>query len=84
MKRAHQKGQAVIEAILILALLLGLSRVVANYFKSNEVLKQLVSGPWQSLSSMIQNGVWDPKGPNNSKAVHPNQHDRHISVLGDD
>ena len=73
----------VVEAILILVILFGITQAVSNYFKSNEVFKNMVEGPWKSLSSMIQNGVWDPKGHTSSKNLHPSYQDRHVSVEGE-
>lgn len=76
-----QGGQAVTEAVMILVLLMGFTFVVANYFKSQEVLKTLIQGPFQHLAGMMQNGVWAP--PEVGAAKHPSSHDRHITVQGD-
>jgi Na+/alanine symporter len=77
----NESGQAVTEAVMILVLLMGFTFLVANYFKSREVLKQLIQGPFQHLAGMMQNGVWAPPGAGATK--HPSSHDRHITVQGD-
>ncbi len=74
-----QRGQGITEAILIIVLLLGFTFAVANYFKDQEVLKQVITGPWKTLSGMLQNGVWAT--PATGSASHPNGHGRHISML---
>ena len=83
MKRlGRQGGQLVVEAVLILVMLMGFAVLAGNYFKDQEILRQLVTGPWQSLAGMLQNGVWAP--PKTGAAVHPNGHVRHMVIVGDD
>lgn len=72
----------IVEAILILVLLLSATFAVANYFKKEELLRQLITGPWQSLAGMLQNGVWS--APKDSARVHPNSHGRHIVITGEE
>ncbi len=69
------------EAILILVLLMAFTFTMANYFKSEELLKHMVSDPWQSLAGMLQNGVWG--SPEKTNVVHPNGHFRHIVIQGE-
>lgn len=78
---ASQGGQMITEAILILVLLFGFTFLVANYFKNNEVLKQMITGPWQNLAGMLQNGVWAT--PEAGAVIHPNGHTRHIVITGE-
>jgi hypothetical protein len=78
----NQGGQMITEAVLILVLLMGITLMVANYFKSEEVLRQMITGPWQNLAGMLQNGVWAP--PQTGALVHPNAHGRHIVIEGED
>jgi len=78
----NQGGQLIVEAVLIIVMLVGFTFMVANYFKSNEVLKQLISGPWQNLAGMMQNGVWAP--PAVGAAIHPNSHNRGVVITGED
>lgn len=81
MKRKNQGGQMIVEAILILVLFMGFALVTANYFKDQEILKHMISDPWQSLAGMLQNGVWG--SPDKTNAVHPNAHFRHIIIKGE-
>jgi hypothetical protein len=77
----NQRGQLVIESVLILSLLVALGAVVAVGFKNNDLFSNMVSAPWKSLSGLLQNGVWSP--PERSMAQHPANHGRHISIRGD-
>jgi len=77
----NQSGQMVTEMILLIVILLGVSFGVARYFKSNEVLRTLVSGPWESLAGMLQNGNWG--SPKRTNVIHPNAHGRHITLRGE-
>lgn len=76
----NQAGQMILEMILILTILLSLTLVTARYFKDNEIVAQLISGPWLMLSGMIQNGVWMPAGQADS--FHPNFAARGASLKG--
>ena len=77
-----QKGQQVVEAILIIAVLMGVTFAVSRYFRDAEVLKQIIQGPSAALAGMLQNGVWQPYAK--SALVHPNSHGRHIGIVGED
>lgn len=79
---AGQGGQLIVEAVLIIVMLMAFTMTVANYFKDNELLKQLISGPWQNLAGMLQNGVWAPPGA--GAVIHPNSHIRHIVITGEE
>ncbi|MBK7843959.1 MAG: hypothetical protein IPJ71_09715 [Bdellovibrionales bacterium] len=75
-----QKGQSVVEAVLLAIVLLGITMFVSNFFKKEELIRKIISGPWQNLAGMIQNGVWAQRSA--SMQVHPNVHRRHVSVKG--
>lgn len=77
-----QRGQAIVEALLIMIIFLGIGLAVMSFFKDQEVLAKLVKGPWQSLSGVLQNGTWGEPGATAVK--HPNTHYRHVSIQGDD
>jgi hypothetical protein len=77
----NQGGQQIVEAILIIVILMGTTMIAASYFKNQEVIKKLISGPWQNLAGMIQNGVWLP--PQQSNISHPNGHGRHVVITGE-
>lgn len=78
----NQGGQMITEAVLIIVLLMGFTFMIANYFKNEEVMRQLITGPWQHLAGMLQNGVWAP--PAAGAAIHPNGHVRHMVITGED
>jgi hypothetical protein len=77
----NQRGQLIMEAVLIIVVLFGITFLVGRYFRSEEVLRQLVTGPWQNLAGMLQNGVWAPAGEGGR--VHPNAHGRHLVIEGE-
>lgn len=81
MTLANQKGQAIVEAVLIIVLLFGVTVMAAKYFKEQELFRNLVTGPWVHIAGMLQNGVWAP--PSVGAAIHPNSHNRHISIEGE-
>lgn len=76
-----QKGQLIVEAVLLMVVMLGVTIATAKYFKSEELLKKLVAGPWQSLAGMLQNGVWGT--PEATNSVHPSAHGRHLALEGE-
>ena len=82
MKKLNQSGQFVVESILIMVALMGFTLMIGAAFKENSLIAQVISGPWQSMSGMIQNGTWAP--PAASMAVHPSQHNRHRSLRGEE
>lgn len=78
----NQSGQMIIEAILIIVVLLSIALLVSREIRSNDIVSNLVSKPWKSLSGMIQNGSWGPVNSTNS--AHPNLHKRHYSFRGEE
>jgi hypothetical protein len=76
------KGQASIEMVLMVVLFVGVAIFVGNYFREKEIFANLVSGPWQSFSGLIQNGVIG--NPQNTMSQHPNQFGRLASVKGEE
>jgi len=81
MRIRSQRGQMMIEGVLIMVVLMGMTLLVARYFKDQELLKKLISGPWVSLAGLLQNGVWLPK--DRGTLSHPNGHTRHITIQGE-
>jgi hypothetical protein len=76
-----QSGQLIVEAVLIIAVFLSITMMTVKMFKDNEVVKNLIHGPWQSMAGILQNGVWGP--PSRTNASHPTGHFRHIIVEGE-
>jgi|GEM_PF-942450 len=76
-----QKGQATIEAVLIMTALMAVLTLTVNLIREKNVLAELVERPWSMLGGMIENGVWEPR--ETGAARHPNHFSRHASPLGD-
>jgi hypothetical protein len=73
-----QKGQVIIESVLLIVVMLGLWVFLSKTFISSKYMKKLMQdGPWPRLSGMIEAGVWD--SPSNAKRFHPNNLDRGAS-----
>lgn len=77
----NRSGQAIIEAILILALFVSVGTLATGYFKQNELFAQMVSAPWLRLAGMMQNGIW--MSPKDGAPLHPTQYGRYRSIRGD-
>lgn len=77
-----ERGQMVVEMVLMLVVMAGVTIFVTKTFRDNDFIAKLVSGPWESLSGLIQNGVWGRPGETMSK--HPNVLGRLNTVRGED
>ena len=66
---ASEKGQLVLEAILLMVLFLGVAVAVKNKFSEDNIIGSLAAGPWASVSSMMSNGSWDKS--KDEGEVHP-------------
>lgn len=77
----NQSGQMILEAILIIVMLFAVTGIIASFFRKEEVVKRLISGPWTNLAGMMQNGVWKPAAE--GAVSHPNAHGRHVVIQGD-
>jgi len=75
------RGQIVIEAALLLVISVTVCIAVMQGLNSNEFFATLTSGPWQSLSGLIQNGVMGP--PASTYQLHPNNFERVTSPRAD-
>lgn len=76
-----QRGQATIEAVLLVAAFVIATSMVANFSRNQGMLKAFVSGPWVQLQGMIENGVWEPAVQ--GRARHPNKSPRQQTVRGE-
>ena len=77
----NEKGQMIIEAVLIMALLLLAFRLLYNTVFGENFAEQLVQRPFQRLSGVIENGVYGT--PDQTRGAHPNHQRRQLSYLGD-
>lgn len=80
-KNIGQAGQATMEAVLILVIIVGLTSQISRFAKGQEFVRKLVEGPWEPIRGMIEDGVWVRY--TNSKPLHPNHKIRHQSKSGD-
>lgn len=76
----NQRGQFVLEGILLMVVMMAVLGAVVAFFNKNEILSQLIKSPWAAFAGMIENGEWMPvqKG----QPIHPNQHGRHVTIIG--
>lgn len=87
MKRASrtvsfsQKGQMAVEMLLLLVVLFGVFSLISREFKKNDFIRSIVAEPWEQLSGLLQNGVW--QNSKDSLKHHPSQKSRHSSIAGD-
>lgn len=78
-KVGNQKGQLVVEAVLLIAVIMAVTILVSNYIQSNEFANKLVAKPWKTLSGMIECGTWTGCGQGN----HPGSAARNLSLQPD-
>lgn len=69
--RHNQKGQFVIEGVLLMVVMVGVFISATRYLREERFLAKLVGGPWEIVSGMVESGVWEP--PASAKTKHPNQ-----------
>ncbi|MFM6929445.1 MAG: TadE/TadG family type IV pilus assembly protein [Bdellovibrio sp.] len=73
-----EKGQFVIEAVLLMVVMLGIFLASINALKEGQFLAKLISGPWVKISGMIESGVWEDEKVT-KKTSHPNTFNRTVS-----
>lgn len=72
----NQKGQLVVEAVLLLAVIAAVTMTVSGYIQKNDFANKIVSKPWKTLAGMMECGTWTGCGPGN----HPAAHQRNLSL----
>lgn len=72
--KLNNKGQFVIEAILLIVVLLGVFMLTTRTLREQKVFQKLIAGNWPKISGMAENGVWED--PSTGRKKHPNQLDR--------
>jgi hypothetical protein len=75
MRIREERGQVLIEMILMIALFLGVAYFISSQFRDNNLLAQVVEAPWKYLAGMMENGVWKPA--DEGRELHPNVIGRH-------
>lgn len=68
-KEQKQKGQLMIEMILIMFIFLGITLFIQKTFSSQQVLSKLIESPWSKLAGFMEAGVW--ASPKDARASHP-------------
>ncbi len=79
--RTSQRGQAILESVLMLAAFMVVATFVGSSFRQNEIFAQIVKAPWSRVAGLLQNGVWI--SPEKGMPLHPAAHARHVSTRGD-
>ncbi len=74
----NQRGQFVIEAVLLMVVSIGFLYAGLRLLKSGNVMGNLVASPWKKVAGMIESGNWNVADEAAKK--HPNQIDRSLSV----
>lgn len=75
-----QSGQVIVEYMLLLVIVIGLSAMVRNALVESKFIQGFTFQPWAKLDGMIQCGVWLPCGlKNNASGLHPDSGARAIS-----
>ena len=80
-KLKFSKGQAIIESVLLMVVLLGLTMVIFDKIKGEELISTLIDTPKNYIKGMSRSGVWK-KSPEDI-AEHPNKEDRWVQIKGD-
>jgi hypothetical protein len=76
----NERGQFVLEGILLMVVFMGIVAMVTSFFNKNEVLQNLVKAPWKNLAGMLQNSEWAP--PEKGMDNHPSVAGRHVTIEG--
>jgi hypothetical protein len=66
----NQSGQFVIEAVLLMTVLAGLSLIAVRTLKEGQVLGALVESPWERTSGMIETGIWEAPATSKKKVPY--------------
>lgn len=53
-----QRGQASVEAVLIVVVIVAIAMWTSQQFRSRGLIASLVDGPWAYIDGMSQHGVW--------------------------
>ena len=69
------KGQAMVELVLIMALLLGAAVLVRSQFIEKEnIFTAFITTPWKRIGGMMESGVWEER--DQALASHPGHFQR--------
>lgn len=69
----NQKGQVIIEYILVMVVMLTVSFMLQKFLKESAFAQNFTVKPWARLNGMVQCGVWSPCGIEHGKPkLHAN------------
>lgn len=74
----NQRGQFVIESVLLAVITLGLFMFITKQIQQSQFLAKLVGEPWGYIAGMAESGVWET--PDKAKASHPGGYERNLSL----
>ena len=77
-----RRGQMTVEMVLLLALMISMSYLVLNEFKTIRPIYNFISGPWKTIGGMIESGSWQKIG--DARRDHPNHWKRMYTPKGID
>jgi hypothetical protein len=84
--KKNKKGQAAIESILLLVVLVGMFLALSKTFKEKQLIAKMVSRPIQNIATMTAYGTWKSDGctaPGKTRQTigkcHPNSISRSLS-----
>ena len=77
----NNKGQALLESILIMLIFIALFRATVGILDSQDFVRKVVRGPWVRLDHMVRFGEWTPSETHARR--HPNYLDNHLSLQGE-
>ena len=80
-KLQTQKGQFLIEAVLLTLIGISIMALVVSLLKQGNFVQKLTIEPWQKLQGMIECGVWAPCGITSpAPKLHPSSPSRVLSL----
>lgn len=79
--RRHQKGQFVIEAVLLMVVMLSIFIASMNTLREGKYLATLIERPWDEVKGMLECGVWGQ--PSKACKTLPGQLGRQVSLKPD-
>lgn len=71
----NQRGQFVIEGLLLMVVLLSVFVFLSGKIKESGIVSQMVTGPWSKIAGMTETGTWQEAGPA-ARESHPNSYNR--------
>jgi hypothetical protein len=76
--RKSEKGQALLETLLLAALFLGATQFAFKQLREREFFQQAFGSPWVKLQNLIHYGV-PLENEKKARALHPANGERHLT-----